>query len=290
MFDLNVGADLFPTVFFASGGVAVGVAGLYGRAKLALGLALSFLIGGIATGLTQQGPGYWLPPVVLGGGYLLLTLACRFQVQVKTFLALRRAHAALILLGGPLLSIAWVAYLLQSSDGQIDAAPTPVPPLVPSGFVARTDRGRMIPLLRQPAAMVPPSVSRELDHALVDRFHFRLIQTAPADTRSDCHGWVFAGGRYHLVGGEVDKILEDNGYTEVSQPQANDVIVYRGRSGEVRHSGVVRAVNGDLILVESKWGATGQYLHAPAAQVYSDRWTFYRSPRRGHELPIVAGP
>src|SRR5262249_10677123 len=95
---------------------------------------------------------------------------------------------------------------------------------------------------------------------------------------------------FHVRSTYVDKILEDNGYSTAAKPQAGDAIVYRNEFGIIVHTGVVRLANGDSVLIESKWGPLGRFLHAPADQAYSTRWIFYRSPRNGHVLRIDRAP
>ncbi|MFM8891339.1 MAG: hypothetical protein ACKOTB_06895, partial [Planctomycetia bacterium] len=43
-----------------------------------------------------------------------------------------------------------------------------------------------------------------------------------------------------------------------------------------------------FVLVESKWGPLHTYWHTPEAQSYSQRFDYWRSPRAGHLLTIVA--
>jgi len=131
-----------------------------------------------------------------------------------------------------------------------------------------------------------PVAQSQADEELLGRNHpLTLIRTAPPDPASNCHGWVFTGGRYWVRDADVDQILADNGYHETTEPQAGDLIVYRGASGEVAHTAVVR-VAGDMVLVEGKWGSMGCYLHAPDQYPYGYGWSFYRSPRRGHLLRL----
>jgi hypothetical protein len=118
----------------------------------------------------------------------------------------------------------------------------------------------------------------------------KLIKTANADASSNCHGWVFASGRFHVRGFHVDPILSDNAYSEVPQPQPGDVIVYRDSSGTPVHTGVVRFAGSDTMLIESKWGQMGRFLHTPENQPYSSEWKYYRSSRDGHALQIESGP
>ena len=41
---------------------------------------------------------------------------------------------------------------------------------------------------------------------------------------------------------------------------------------------------GGKVVIESKWGCLGCYLHPPEGQRYSTSWRYYRSPRKGHFL------
>ncbi len=117
---------------------------------------------------------------------------------------------------------------------------------------------------------------------------WQVIRVGEPDLTSNCHGWVFTGGKFGIHCVDVDRILADNRYAQISQPQPGDVIVYRDEQGEVVHSGVVRFVSGNgLVLVESKWGPLGRYLHPPDCQPWGGRFSYYRSPRGGHQLRIV---
>jgi hypothetical protein len=116
----------------------------------------------------------------------------------------------------------------------------------------------------------------------------QIVRVALPDLQSNCHGWVFANGRYVLSPATVAALLQDNGYSIVEAPLPGDVIVYRDAAGEIVHSGRVRRVHEDgQVWIESKWGPGGRYLHRPEDQVYSDLFTYYRSARRSHELQIV---
>jgi hypothetical protein len=152
--------------------------------------------------------------------------------------------------------------------------------------VAVTDRGTAIRLYYHAPDPADMEMGQKYEADLRERMPMKLIQTATAEPASNCHGWVFAAGRFHMRGQDVDTVLADNGYAEVSVPQQGDVIVYRSGMGPISHSGVVRMVDGNQILVESKWGAFGRYIHAPADQPYSARWTFYHSPREDKTLLI----
>jgi hypothetical protein len=167
----------------------------------------------------------------------------------------------------------------------------PGPPLRPVAAEARTDGGRPVRLYQRVApdpGPPPPEVQqarRAAEAAL------GLARTGPADEACNCHGWTFAGGWYWVLPEDVDTILEDNAYAPVAAPAPGDLIVYRDRSGRAVHSGVVRATRGGArALVESRWGEMGRFVHAQHHQCFSDRWTFYRSPRQGHRLQGVMAP
>jgi hypothetical protein len=126
---------------------------------------------------------------------------------------------------------------------------------------------------------------------------------APPSEVCNCHGWVYTGGRFAIQSRFIPTLLADNGYEEVLEPQADDLVIYRAESGSVEHTGLVRMVGDDgLVLVESKWGPLGVYLHPVESQPYGTGHKFYRSPRAGHlvtvvpnssvpeaELPVLAG-
>jgi hypothetical protein len=74
-------------------------------------------------------------------------------------------------------------------------------------------------------------------------------------------------------------ILADNGYRQVKSPQPGDVIVYRDLTRQIVHTGLVRmALEDGLVLVESKWGISGRYIHKPEGQFYSQSYEYYRQP------------
>jgi cell wall-associated NlpC family hydrolase len=86
----------------------------------------------------------------------------------------------------------------------------------------------------------------------------------------------------------VDTILADNGYLPVEHAQAGDLIICRTESGVPSHTGIVRFVGDDgMVLVESKWGPLGVFLHTPETQPYEQQFGFWRSPRSGHRLRIL---
>lgn len=153
---------------------------------------------------------------------------------------------------------------------------------------AYTDRGTLVPLMTRVGGQSSTDDDLLLSPSLLDRRPYmgRVIQVGPPDTTCLCHGWTFCGGRYMLAYPDVDRILRENAYQQVEQPQPGDLVIYRDlRRGIIVHSGVVKAVGKDnYVLVESKWALRGRYLHEPALQPYSLDFAYYRSERSGHLL------
>jgi hypothetical protein len=109
-----------------------------------------------------------------------------------------------------------------------------------------------------------------------------LVRLVEPSLHCNCYGWIFSGGRYGMYGWQVPLILRDNGYQPVTTPQESDVAVYVAQ-GDVVHAGIARIdrLTGSL-LIESKWGPFGVFLHAPAAHPFGGVAAYYRSPRGGH--------
>jgi surface antigen len=95
----------------------------------------------------------------------------------------------------------------------------------------------------------------------------------------DCHGWTFACGQKWINSDQVQKILDDNGYTITNTPQVGDLVVYKDSNGNITHTGIVKEVDkdGKVTKVESKWGRLGRYEHAP-----NDVPSTYGSPEYYH--------
>jgi hypothetical protein len=163
-------------------------------------------------------------------------------------------------------------------------------PTLPSEHKASTDRGTDI-VMKTPADS-RSEASLELPEAkfLKDsHLDSEVIRRAPADPRTNCHGWVFTGGRFMLSPDDVELILEENGYTEVQEPHPGDLVVYR-HGGAVAHTAIIRYVaEGQPVMVESKWGQMGVFLHPADKCSYGPDYTFHRSPRNGHLLAGLGG-
>jgi hypothetical protein len=179
-----------------------------------------------------------------------------------------------------------------SFKGEIPAQSRPhVGPFVEAVLAtARTDRGRVISFRINPDDS-SPNAGDEADMLGKSGLTWRVIRTGLPDARYSCHGWVFTGVPCHLTGRDVELILKENDYREVAAPAAGDVIVYRDARGAIAHSGLVRAAAPDgLVLVESKWGALGRYVHRPEDQKYGLEYRYFRSLRSGHRLAAVSSP
>lgn len=152
-------------------------------------------------------------------------------------------------------------------------------------FVAMTDRNRPIRVYRMEKDGFDPL---DMDEAASFNFMETTIQRGPADPAANCHGWVFLDAQFLIPGEAVQQILDDNGYELTDEPRAGDVIVYRGDNREITHSGLVRGVlNDGTIIIESKWGIDGTFLHDPEGTPYSTNFEYYRSHRTDNRVKIV---
>lgn len=132
----------------------------------------------------------------------------------------------------------------------------------------------------------------ELEVVVLGHFSpdFQIIREAGPDPGYNCHGWTFAAGLCWIQGDEAEAVLRENEYRRADPPQAGDVVIYRDDGGRLCHSGVVVGVSpAGAVLVESKWGWLGRYVHPVQTQSYATRWHYYRSPRPGHHLTGVRG-
>jgi hypothetical protein len=153
-----------------------------------------------------------------------------------------------------------------------------------SGIVAVTDQGRELTLAAYEVA--PTTNQSESDLLTRQPFNAQVIRLFPPSPETNCHGWVFTGGRHAIPSQHIEDLLTDNQYTSVESPQAGDVVIYR--SGDtITHTGLVKWVDerGD-VFVESKWGPLGVYLHPVLAQPYGSSFTYYRTDRPNHLVII----
>jgi hypothetical protein len=203
-----------------------------------------------------------------------------------------------LLLGCPL--AAWLA--LQAPDagsanqtpgemGKLSFPPGEIREFRPSPV--RTDKGRPVAIgTLIPARRLAPEVLHERQSQMLRSLGLseRVITLPDVDRGCNCFGWVFAGGRYWLCEDDMEAILKDNGYHQMNTARVGDVVIYRDGAGAVVHAGLVRAAGEDgLLLVESKWGEFGRFIHPPSAHPFGAcTWSYHRSARVGHLLRGLA--
>jgi hypothetical protein len=151
---------------------------------------------------------------------------------------------------------------------------------------ALTDRGNPITVTQCKSPRDEREVNENARLLLLSSGHMdSVIQRQPAGELCNCHGWVFTGGLYGVIGDQVDKILTDNGYQPIPEPRPGDLVIYRFPDGRTSHTALVRFVTPDMpVVVEGKWGWMGVYLHEVDRSIYGKNYTFYRSNRPGHLL------
>jgi len=151
---------------------------------------------------------------------------------------------------------------------------------------ALTDMGRPVALFHFKVHSTDAEVERFMQSAEKD--HLQMIRLAESNPAANCHGWVFTGGRFGVRDGDIASLLSDNGYVAVDEPREGDLAIYTDGL-KITHSGLVRLANRAApILIESKWGPFGVYLHAVDKQPFAGTCKFYRSPRVGHLLVVRA--
>src|SRR5207248_4115602 len=98
---------------------------------------------------------------------------------------------------------------LELLCGQTQSAPS-------ERVKATTDRGTLVALHEVTAARDGGDLNAAEERILRDgQLDGQVIHRGPPDDRSNCHGWVFTGGRFILPGAQVDLVLKENGYQEV---------------------------------------------------------------------------
>jgi hypothetical protein len=287
---------LFTVLWIGVGGSLAALAGIWlatrvgCRASRCLGgvLFVSFSLLAAALAVHAQPPGLLFPLLALALAGLLVSaphlalLEWGMRVLAKPVLIW-----GLLLAACPVVSLVY-AYRLNRTPVLPAILVDPGPAVRTDSMFPRavTDQGREI-VLFQFELIASPAL---LDELLVEGEDLsqKVIRVAGPDAACNCHGWVFTGGQVGVASEDVDPILADNGYRVVFDVREGDVIVYRDNMGHVRHTGLVRFVGGDgLVLVESKWGPLGLYLHFPQDQPYGNLFAYYRSPRAGHALRLL---
>jgi len=86
----------------------------------------------------------------------------------------------------------------------------------------------------------------------------------------NCVGHVFAARRTWVESDHLPMILERDGYIRLEdsqKPWVGDIVVYENQQGEITHVGQVVEIQDNLqdggrtLIVLSKWGVYGEYLH-----------------------------
>jgi hypothetical protein len=210
----------------------------------------------------------------------------------------RGVQAAVLAIAGTAGLVGSVARYESGYEAELDADMAALaevtwkPPLgTATGAAATTDTGRAVELL-QPKVSRSPAEARLAESRTLANLGTaeRMIRLQPPTDVCNCHGWVFAGGRYWIGPEDVEHILTDNGYNPVSDPRPGDVVIYRdGRM--IVHTGLVRTGGaGAPVLVESKWGWMGVFLHRPEDTCYGSNYTFYRGPHDSHTIAGLVAP
>jgi hypothetical protein len=282
---------------FGAGAALLGLAGLLaGSPKqwsarvriISCLLALGAVVASAGAAVLGAPQYAWLPVVTLVtvGGFLEL-------------LAYQGVRSGTLFLLGP-------ALVLGSVGGFVTDMPAMDPsqligPLPPDFFVSEepaawaiTDAGYPVPLhsVRLVEGEAPFDAARETEYLRHHDLLLTVIRTGDAGLRTNCHGWIFTGGRYWVSPQDVDRILRENGYRPTTEPQAGDVAVYRDDAGRAMHTAVVRGAGDDgTVLQESKWGALGRFVHTDTRHPYSPyACTYYRSSRGDHILKRIGTP
>jgi hypothetical protein len=147
---------------------------------------------------------------------------------------------------------------------------------------ALTDRGRTVGLFHFKIHSTDTEIQQFIDSHEKDRS--QIIRLQEPNSAANCHGWVFTGGAFGIRDPEIAAILNDNGYTEVTDPREGDLAIYTSEH-RITHSGLVRMADKHApVLIESKWGSLGVYLHTIDKQPFSGACKFYRSTRPDHLL------
>jgi hypothetical protein len=230
-----------------------------------------------------------LVPVALALGLPVSTWLDRPDVERR----LSQVLGLVLLLGGVAL-LGWRVARLQQAPpgpagmGTVDLATAlrASPPRSRAKKLARTDAGRPI-LLILPEQQGDEVAGRLAAARLLGQTNLerKAIQTEAGPPGGNGHGWVFAGGRFWLGAEQVEHILQDNGYQEVDRPAVGDVAIFRDDTGAAIHSGLVRHVGADrVVLVESKWGDLGRFVHRADEHPYGGQGAHYYRTRRGTHL------
>lgn len=108
----------------------------------------------------------------------------------------------------------------------------------------------------------------------------QFIRTGPAELIYNCHGWTFAEGKRALTDGEAQRQLRSGKYMKVPWPIAGDIIIYYDQHGNMCHSGIVKATGKQgFVLIESKWGGAGRFLHVKELPKVHATYAYFRAKK-----------
>ncbi len=205
----------------------------------------------------------------------------------------RRTGAVVSVLGAVILGVA-VARYETALNAKLDAdtEAMTLPGYIPEReldpeLAAHTDRGRALTLWR-PSTRWDAESLHERESRCMSIIHVspKIVRTGGPTEDTNCHGWVFTGGRSNLTNAEVEMILADNGYVPTTRPLPGDLAIYRNGVG-ITHTAIVRAVEpGQPVIVESKWSWMGVYRHNVDESIYGVDYTYYRTPRASHLVKL----
>jgi len=266
-----------------------------------LGIAATGLSAAVV-GIAGFAPDYALPVALIGAGLLAIpTLASLGKVQ-RIAAAIRNrlreprlawGLLALIGLGVLLGEFARFDAVEDNFEAEQNAVLARqierVPYVADESRLAKTDRGNAIHLLTTGETPSAEYLARNeaTSHQMASLDEY-LIRRGPADESSNCHGWVFTGGKFGILGQEVETILDENDYLAVTEPAPGDLCVYRSGDNAVAHTAIVRSIfNDGTILVEGKWGRLGVFLHPVEHSAYGAHYGYYRSARDTHLLSSI---
>jgi len=286
----------------AVGALLLGLAGLLvpavARSRVGLAVAgVGLMALGLVAGLVGLDTFLWQPPLDLAGllgliGLLRSSWLERLAGRSLRLLAIPFVQAGLlVVVGGG--GLAWQAARLDASlqnemvsgqltlelEQRLELNPVAEPLVV-------TDAGHAVPLFAAASDRESSLSEGETDLFQQLKLNRHAIEVSAPTLDYNCHGWVFTGGRHWVRGSAVAQILADNGYGEVSRPRLEDLVVYRNAKGDIIHTGVVQALLPQgVVLIESKWGQMGRFLHRPEENCYrGSTFSFYHSERGSHQL------
>jgi hypothetical protein len=300
MFPEWLRANLSVVIFLGAGGFVIGLLGLLlVKERLLWAIAGSIGLCAAAAAVlalaSGQAADVWLPPLLLGSSCFLPFGRDAAQklfrhFQSSSWLWNPRYYWACLLIAGPL-----VAFLVADQPRQ----PTGLTSFQQKCLAALeesrtrrglTDKNYRVWLSSMPSDLLEGAKLNEGEAAALEGWDLSLhaIRTAGPDPRSNCFGWIFTNGEYWLDSGDIDRILHDNGYMAVESPAPGDLIIYRARDNTILHCGLVRAVESDgLVIIESKLGWIGRFLHAPEFQPNAAYRQYFHTARPDHRIRIA---